>query len=1108
MPPKAAFRPGAAASMQQQHTAFSAPVAASSFEVVDSSDVALQLNALNIPGKVTGEAVGVVQQLLDMLAETSLSGNQLKEAMDELRSDVKQSRAEVEPLKKENSRLLRENQILHARMLESAEANERSVNDLTAKLRASERHAKDMEFLTVALKGKIGELEEALVGMRQGVADKLSFLDRAVSIDDGKLGRHAPHMTRSAPAPSAPPPAFAARAVDSQSIDLVRLTELRAETLQKENESLKTQTFHLQSQLQEATRQLSIQGQQLEQIAKVMPEVGSNTDILDLQDALERDKAVITHLHEQVDFASQQVLRSDKMLKAAAESAAAREAKMQSELRAALAERDDYMRTAGSLKQRLDELVARVPVSSSEGGDRRVAQSEAALRRECEELRQQLQITQQRTSGGHKDGSVGGSIAALANNRVDSDEVSQLKQVLSNVQKDFQQLVETRRVERMQHESHISALQSQYQQLQQELEHSEAARSSVEDTVVEMQHHLSHRPTQSRSSEPQQSLPQQQQSVASAASESQQVSRLKEIVRTLSKEFQELSQARTFEQQQREQEILALKKDLDSLQETYEATVQENRHMRADVSAMQEQFAAVSDECEQRFALIEEKEEQISNLQDAVHRLEMEQSKAAHSVAHQMHTSEDLQRQSAAYGSQVSDLRRQLDAAQNKIQSLQLLAASLDEEKDAQVRMLDEKDIHSSRLEQQLQQLQQPLDHLKLEVRRYEEHCSELRDILSEKDAALRESNSANATLRQREKLFGDRCDNLQGQLQAALGDLGNLTRENQSLNEELQQAEIARDSARSEYSVVHEQLETSIQLIRAREHERDDISKSLRMADAERTRLREAVEALSAELSAARNYGAVCDDTLTRLTDALDAAKQATHRHALEIKTLEQQNHGLASSIAGLHERNQTLISECDRRDIEIKRLKDSMVGVVASKHDSEETSGALRAQIIALERRVTESSKDKDVARSQVLALQERLAQAETSLHEMRNSHREQLMRLHDSQQLAPNAAGDAAAVQVKLAHAEAAANAAKQENQELQQQVFPADCCSLLFRLTNFHRSSVNSNFLRFKKARPTMFSRPSLSAPRRLSLRWNLHAMRCRMMPVNGDTSQFV
>jgi chromosome segregation ATPase len=1075
---------------------------------VDSSDVALQLNALNIPGKVTGEAVGVVQQLLDMLAETSLSGNQLKEAMDELRSDVKQSRAEVEPLKKENSRLLRENQILHARMLESAEANERSVNDLTAKLRASERHAKDMEFLTVALKGKIGELEEALVGMRQGVADKLSFLDRAVSIDDGKLGRHAPHMTRSAPAPSAPPPAFAARAVDSQSIDLVRLTELRAETLQKENESLKTQTFHLQSQLQEATRQLSIQGQQLEQIAKVMPEVGSNTDILDLQDALERDKAVITHLHEQVDFASQQVLRSDKMLKAAAESSAAREAKMQSELRAALAERDDYMRTAGSLKQRLDELVARMPVSSSEGGDRRVAQSEAALRRECEELRQQLQITQQRTSGGHKDGSVGGSIAALANNRVDSDEVSQLKQVLSNVQKDFQQLVETRRVERMQHESHISALQSQYQQLQQELEHSEAARSSVEDTVVEMQHHLSHRPTQSRSSEPQQSLPQQQQSVASAASESQQVSRLKEIVRTLSKEFQELSQARTFEQQQREQEILALKKDLDSLQETYEATAQENRHMRADVSAMQEQFAAVSDECEQRFALIEEKEEQISNLQEAVHRLEMEQSKAAHSVAHQMHTSEDLQRQSAAYGSQVSDLRRQLDAAQNKIQSLQLLAASLDEEKDAQVRMLDEKDIHSSRLEQQLQQLQQPLDHLKLEVRRYEEHCSELRDILSEKDAALRESNSANATLRQREKLFGDRCDNLQGQLQAALGDLGNLTRENQSLNEELQQAEIARDSARSEYSVVHEQLETSIQLIRAREHERDDISKSLRMADAERTRLREAVEALSAELSAARNYGAVCDDTLTRLTDALDAAKQATHRHALEIKTLEQQNHGLASSIAGLHERNQTLISECDRRDIEIKRLKDSMVGVVASKHDSEETSGALRAQIIALERRVTESSKDKDVARSQVLALQERLAQAETSLHELRNSHREQLMRLHDSQQLAPNAAGDAAAVQVKLAHAEAAANAAKQENQELQQQVFPADRCSLLFRLTNFHRSSVNSNFLRFKKARPTMFSRPSLSAPRRLSLRWSLHAIRCRMMPVNGDTSQFV
>jgi hypothetical protein len=175
----------------------------------------------------------------------------------------------------------------------------------------------------------------------------------------------------------------------------------------------------------------------------------------------------------------------------------------------------------------------------------------------------------------------------------------------------------------------------------------------------------------------------------------------------------------------------------------------------------------------------------------------------------------------------------------------------------------------------------------------------------------------------------------------------------------------------------------------------------------------------------------------LTQLTDALEVGKQTSHRLSLEIKTLEQQNHGLASSISGLHERNQTLVAECDRRDLEIKRLRDSMVGVVASKHDSEETSGALRAQITALERRAIESSKDKDIARSQVLALQERLAHAESTIQEVRSSHREQLMRLHESQQLAPSAAaGDA--VHVKLAHAEAAANLAKQENQELQQQV----------------------------------------------------------------------
>ena len=69
----------------------------------------------------------------------------------------------------------------------------------------------------------------------------------------------------------------------------------------------------------------------------------------------------------------------------------------------------------------------------------------------------------------------------------------------------------------------------------------------------------------------------------------------------------------------------------------------------------------------------------------------------------------------------------------------------------------------------------------------------------------------------------------------------------------------------------------------------------------------------------------------------------------------------------------------------------------------------------------------------------LQERLAQAECALQEVRNSHREQLMRLHESQQLDPSAAaGGAQAAETRIANAEAAANTLKQENVELQQQV----------------------------------------------------------------------
>ena len=126
-------------------------------------------------------------------------------------------------------------------------------------------------------------------------------------------------------------------------------------------------------------------------------------------------------------------------------------------------------------------------------------------------------------------------------------------------------------------------------------------------------------------------------------------------------------------------------------------------------------------------------------------------------------------------------------------------------------------------------------------------------------------------------------------------------------------------------------------------------------------------------ELAVARKHVADCDDTLTRLTDALEGARQTAHRHSLEIKTLEQQNHGLTSSIAGLQERNQTLASECDQRDVEIKRLRDNLVCVV------------LEHEQMAAQNQVLQETLDSNEAR-----FQNEASQTETILSELRAHNR----------------------------------------------------------------------------------------------------------------------
>lgn len=126
-----------------------------------------QLVALNYNSNFGVDAIDVVQQLFTDLISTTDSYTQLQEKESKLSSDLSHAQVQLFPLRKENAKLMRENQQLHLETISLQEQFAKQQSELQLKLKDLESANKELEFVCHAKDAELKRLETDRNRLRQ-----------------------------------------------------------------------------------------------------------------------------------------------------------------------------------------------------------------------------------------------------------------------------------------------------------------------------------------------------------------------------------------------------------------------------------------------------------------------------------------------------------------------------------------------------------------------------------------------------------------------------------------------------------------------------------------------------------------------------------------------------------------------------------------------------------------------------------------------------------------------------------------------------------------------------------------------------------------------------
>jgi centrosomal protein CEP135 len=157
-----------------------------------------ELSGLNYEGNFGIDALDIVEQLFHDLISTTESYTHMQEKEQQLSQNLALAQAQVFPLRKENAKLVRENQQLHAEVVSLKEEASNRNDSLTQRIRSLEEELEDVRYLCQSKDNEISKGEKERFRLKEAYESlaSVSLLSGGVKVKRG--------MKQSSPISSAP----------------------------------------------------------------------------------------------------------------------------------------------------------------------------------------------------------------------------------------------------------------------------------------------------------------------------------------------------------------------------------------------------------------------------------------------------------------------------------------------------------------------------------------------------------------------------------------------------------------------------------------------------------------------------------------------------------------------------------------------------------------------------------------------------------------------------------------------------------------------------------------------------------------------------------------
>lgn len=249
------------------------------------------------------ESAPLVESLVSDLTHANQRIESLQSQIDAQAHSLIVAENQAHPLRKENGRLLRENNQLHLELIKKAEDAEKLLQEQQALGARLQKQNTDLSFISTQQVQRIRALEEANAGLRERFNEALQ--QNGVVLPSGHEVRwhgRKEHMQAHSPVPAAPRRAAeegGQMQVDPAAASLLEASERQVTGLQARLQELQEQAAAMQEELGVCRQQVATRDDEIARLSAQL-EGGRDFDRLSLKHIEESRKQAIAQLNGQV----------------------------------------------------------------------------------------------------------------------------------------------------------------------------------------------------------------------------------------------------------------------------------------------------------------------------------------------------------------------------------------------------------------------------------------------------------------------------------------------------------------------------------------------------------------------------------------------------------------------------------------------------------------------------------------------------------------------------------------------------------------------------------------------------------------------------------------